>query len=332
MEFTDFRVVASDLASLIGVFGSKSQYNSLMKVWKKSSFKTSFVKDQSALNQWQSDQNHIVTMNVFATWQKLNDDISSCSSQESWTFLMKRATDILFQNPYISEIYLHLFTFLKEEDRLMLDKTRYFEYFNQSYDILEEFKNKYHEHSSKFQILLQSCRLNYTFKKRISCIYGCNAEKIFLGKFNQLHSSKILSHGEEFSKRMPDIDNISWSIDGKIDGIYESKLIEIKHRLDKLSPNVPLYEQIQICAYLFLTERKQGTIIQCVLQSNQSLYAESLNVDFSIDFWDKIVQHLSKCLRFIYCLHSQNLSRDCFLALDEISRFQIVERYVGSFH
>lgn len=76
---------------------------------------------------------------------------------------------------------------------------------------------------------------------------------------------------------------------GKVDGITEGgQLVEMKNRQRRLFPTVPVYEKVQVHAYMFLTDIKECRLIQRFKDTNDTTI-----VPFDEPFWEEIVRRLT---------------------------------------
>ena len=81
---------------------------------------------------------------------------------------------------------------------------------------------------------------------------------------------------------------------GKIDGIENNTLIEIKNRRNRLFSFIPLYEQIQIEIYFRLTNLDNGKLIQNY-NDTQSIFEIKKNDEL----WNTILQEINEACHII---------------------------------
>jgi len=84
-----------------------------------------------------------------------------------------------------------------------------------------------------------------------------------------------------------DLDKFTFNICGKIDGIENNELIEIKNRRNHLFTTIPIYEQIQTEIYFRLTNLNKGKLIQNY-NDTQSIFVININQEL----WDTILNEL----------------------------------------
>jgi hypothetical protein len=87
--------------------------------------------------------------------------------------------------------------------------------------------------------------------------------------------------------------NVEYFLSGYIDGVErnQNRVIEIKNRQHRFFNHVPLYEQVQCQAYLFLTELE-------VCEHTESYRGElkTTTLRFEPPFWNHIVQKLNRVI------------------------------------
>ena len=81
---------------------------------------------------------------------------------------------------------------------------------------------------------------------------------------------------------------------GKIDGIEDNQLIEIKNRRNRLFEYIPIYEQIQIEIYLRLTGLQTGKLIQNYNESTSEIIIKNNDT-----LWDDILQEIKTACTII---------------------------------
>ena len=91
-----------------------------------------------------------------------------------------------------------------------------------------------------------------------------------------------------------DIEPHSIYICGKIDGIENNSLIEIKNRRNRLFEFVPLYEKIQTEIYFRLTNLTHGKLIQ-----NYNDTQSSFEIEASDELWKTILSELVEACNII---------------------------------
>jgi hypothetical protein len=98
---------------------------------------------------------------------------------------------------------------------------------------------------------------------------------------------------------------------GKVDGITDDgTLVEVKNRQYKIFPIIPIYEKIQIHAYMFLT----GISICRYIQSFKEQDVEQVH-QFSHEFWKDIQEKCTDFVQLIDNLVTNEKMQDKLLTL-----------------
>ena len=104
--------------------------------------------------------------------------------------------------------------------------------------------------------------------------------------------------------------NVEYLLSGYIDGVErnQNRVIEIKNRQHRFFNHVPLYEQVQCQAYLFLTELE-------VCEHTESFRSElkTTTLRFEPFFWNHIVQRLNRVVLSLHWLLKDINLQDEFL-------------------
>ena len=106
-------------------------------------------------------------------------------------------------------------------------------------------------------------KVNQYLTGHINKTRGIVNENKIIEKYEKKNNTKIKDNNSKLYKmKLFDIDIHSIYICGKIDGIENNSLIEIKNRRNRLFEFIPLYEKIQTEIYFRLTNLTQGKLIQ----------------------------------------------------------------------
>lgn len=90
-------------------------------------------------------------------------------------------------------------------------------------------------------------------------------------------------HNSQFYKaNIGTAGNPCW-IGGRVDGLTDTKVIEVKCRRNRLFRWLPAYERLQICAYMYLTNRKECDLVQ--RYGNQT---STTTYRFDPEYWDQV--------------------------------------------
>lgn len=84
-------------------------------------------------------------------------------------------------------------------------------------------------------------------------------------------------------------------VGGRFDGVYqedgEKVVVEIKSRVKKLFGTVPEYEQVQLCAYMFILDARKGLLVERFCDEQNEL-----RCDFDPELWHRIESDLKETL------------------------------------
>lgn len=132
-------------------------------------------------------------------------------------------------------------------------------------------------------------------KDFINASRGIKQERITFESLKQKHpSAKLNTDGNLYQKtiNIPDTE-IEYMISGYIDGVElnNQRIIEIKSRQNRLFNHVPLYEQVQCQAYLFLT----GLTVCEHTESFRGIL-QSTTLHYEPIFWNHVIERLNKVI------------------------------------
>jgi len=117
---------------------------------------------------------------------------------------------------------------------------------------------------------------------------GIKNENKIIDKYQKKNNTKISNNNDCLYKmKLFDLDKFTFNICGKIDGIENNELIEIKNRRNHLFTTIPIYEQIQTEIYFRLTNLNKGKLIQNY-NDTQSIFVININQEL----WDTILNEL----------------------------------------
>ena len=141
---------------------------------------------------------------------------------------------------------------------------------------------------------------------------GIRHEKTTFETLQQLEPSAKFEADKNLYQRSVQIpgSDLEYLISGYIDGVErtQNRIIEIKNRQHRFFNQVPLYEQVQCQAYLFLTELD-------VCEHTESYRGElkSTTLRFEPVFWNHIVQRLNRVVLTLDGLLKDATLQDKFL-------------------
>jgi len=149
-------------------------------------------------------------------------------------------------------------------------------------------------------------------KDFINTSRGIKQEKTTFESLKQKHpSAKLNTDSNLYQKTIsiPDAE-IEYMISGYIDGVElnNQRIIEIKNRQSRLFNHVPLYEQVQCQAYLFLT----GLAVCEHTESFRGIM-QSTTLHYEPIFWNHVIERLNKVILAFDRLLKDTTVQDNFL-------------------
>lgn len=124
---------------------------------------------------------------------------------------------------------------------------------------------------------------------------GIVNEKKIINSYEKKNNTKISNNNSKLYKmKLFTIDNYEIYICGKIDGIENNELIEIKNRRNHLFEFIPIYEQIQTEIYFRLTNLTKGKLIQ-----NYNNTTSEFIISSNEDLWTTIKNDLNEACKII---------------------------------
>ena len=138
-------------------------------------------------------------------------------------------------------------------------------------------------------------KVNEYLTGHINKTRGIVNENKIIKKYEKKNNTKISDTNSKLYKmKLFDIEPHSIYICGKIDGIENNSLIEIKNRRNRLFEFVPLYEKIQTEIYFRLTNLTHGKLIQ-----NYNDTQSSFEIEASEELWNTILSELTDACNII---------------------------------
>lgn len=145
---------------------------------------------------------------------------------------------------------------------------------------------------------------------------GRSGEKEILDKLEQTRGVRIEQRNDRFLKSYISImskktgqERSGFLLGGRVDGVSsDGTLIEVKERRHKLFHEIPVYEKVQLHAYMCLTGKKECQLVQRYQEET-----DVSTVHFDDRFWyDVILRATTFCANFQAILNSE-ARQDVFL-------------------
>src|SRR5579872_6137545 len=234
---TKLSIFASNVSKLIGAMGSHSQLCEILAT--ASSLANSLDKDRelrskTSLSFGAKKEAILQDLDIDEAWKAIELDVPNCCFIEDIRNIERRCLDVMFGNPTMIGLMKHNeveIPHLDSDNALVLDTTAV--------------------ENPQFKELLSTCVS--VFRQQTSSArmtYGNAGEKDYVTTYNR-HAGegmKIHSREQPLSRKMKTktpLTGLIWQLSGKIDGMIEDQIVEIKHRNHKLMWPLPEYEVVQ---------------------------------------------------------------------------------------
>lgn len=297
------KISASQLAVLLGHFGPRQQYSKLV----------SLIPELKTESSCTPPPNFIIEANLQSEWEDLILRADMCCYQEELCELLNEAFQTLFWGPYICA----RIDAADPEPRIA-STLRNVDAYLQHFD---ELMNTLSPESILYANLQAAHQCFRRLKGRASKTYGIRGEAALHTIYNKVHETSIIKTNKLLSKTWGPY-TLSGIIDGTVDGI----VLEIKHRTKLIYSTIPVYERLQLHAYMYLTDTKSCRLLQCV-REHQTYYVEVQTIHFDTELWNTVEQSLSRIYELIKQLQGNPFGRECFQALDLDKKLTLIKKY-----
>lgn len=144
---------------------------------------------------------------------------------------------------------------------------------------------------------VSASELQRALEGEVACRMGSKLESAAINIYEEHNKVAVdqMQTGYKSSTLVTDLDN-KYIIYGRTDGIDDDTIIETKNRKNRFL-GVPLYEKVQIHAYMYITNKKKGKLLE-----NFNGDQREHIVVFDSDFWEEVIQKLSDAVDEIYDL------------------------------
>jgi len=335
------KVTASELGSLLGCFSRQRQCSSIINIWKKSRLPMMSNLNRDGMQMYHAKTQLLRNLGVKDVWDNLYKQANMVCTQEQLNMLMRAAFDCLYNSNYVrlkmSEAIQYIdspfVTFSSNfcyTIKQIISNCVQLETYQEALITLEEYNVNYDMFGLKILIdLLKMCACNMqAIRSTVNCSYGKNAEILYIKEYNQNMESGM----EQFlveTKVSPIQTKLgsNWYLEGRIDGkLPDGNLVEIKHRTGKGLSQIPIYELLQVHAYMYLFNKRYIKLVQCIRRENESV-SDTTIIFFNDDFWSQIMNRITKIFDFIEQLSSCDVAQECFFLLEEHQKIKLMEQH-----
>lgn len=103
--------------------------------------------------------------------------------------------------------------------------------------------------------------------------------------------------------KVMECEGVEWILQGRADALTQDKVIEVKNRKNRFMQ--PLYDLIQLQAYLYLYDREDGVLLERLSEENQETA-----VKFEVGFWiDDVIPGMKAFVEELHSIISKNKER-----------------------
>jgi len=353
MEHADFVIAASQIANALGLFTTQAQVTTISHIIKKSVHRDlvlnpetnpescAFIGSETYTNQRKYLQE---TLNVSVQWENLQTLSRECEFQEDLRELEQQAFQLLFFNRPVEQEVAHVIAYY--ESYAPVHKAAVLQLVHTLLETpesvwanvtaLETYKTAHRLDNlhDLLEMLTMSASLYRYVTSQASRCYGTRGEGKTISARNGLCPDKkyhIKQTNKTYFKKtglLTPIKQYEWAILGKIDGLANGVLFEIKHRKNTFFYPLPLYELIQIHAYMFLTDKSSCSLMQCARRRRAGVYSETAKIYFDADFWNDVLRCLKHLMAFIETLVSVPIAGEAFFRLPLCEKQKLLSKHV----
>jgi hypothetical protein len=346
-EYCHFQVTASSLSRLLGLFGTVSQVSEMCNIIRKSPHRALVTSEErnpgcggfSGSVMYKREQDYLERANLTSAWAQVRENAKNCVLKEHISILTADTRKLLFGTQYFLTSVHDVGNRLKADfqnlwtvtiyplinqictgDELALDTLRQVKIDNQL-DSLNTIIDLVDVNYRMLNYILRSARIQYGKKGESSFVEFFNASMQQDGQIKQQQKQVFAFSGLKTPKQ-----GFTWGIEGRLDGMIDGDIIEIKHRTIGLLAKIPLYDLIQVHAYMYIMKSPKTRLVQCIRSQNGCL-SDTQTVFFNEHFWSEIMQNLQRVMCFMEILVTCDIAWDSFIRCPE--KKTIIERYVG---
>lgn len=337
------KVSASELGTLLGCFGPQRQFSSIVSVWKKSGLVIDrFQIRKNNLHSYNHRNSILTQLHIKAEYHSLLSLSSEVKSQVQVAEVLGKGFQLLFQNSVVSSKISHGLLYLNGPSLTISERIR-----KETCDILGSFQRSSEDLSEKLQFLddiirdfnlfglqnvlttIKNCYGIWVgLRSNTNCSYGRNAESIYIRQYNNHMENEILQSTKVERATVSDAptsEGRDWHLEGRLDGkLRNGHLIEIKHRVGKGLAQIPIYELLQLHAYMYITSQSQIKLIQVVRVSETQTLEDSTVVFFNHEFWSIVKLKVAKIFSFIESLSVSKIAQQCFFLLNDTQKEDLI--------
>jgi len=341
---TELTISASEIGAVLGCFTRRCQYAAIVKLWKKTKLGITHQPNEF-LQFYQNRQYLLKSLNVENAWNAIYSKLSIVTTQEQIESVLQRGLQCLLNNEVMREHIRNAMSYvnssLMKQDHLkqyitdlLTNHIKHNQHFFETISDLDDNATSYNLWGLRPVIdVFKACsELLKSLTSATNCAYGRNGEQLYVSAYNESMDAAMVQPRDTQRRKSPHSthDGRDWHIDGRVDGYHPNKqLVEIKHRVGVGFHRIPVYELIQIHAYMFILDRSHIKLIQCIRRAAGTVEDTTI-VFYNDDFWQTIMRKITVVFNFIETLSSQPVGQDCFFLLPEDKKCALLEKHFPS--
>lgn len=140
---------------------------------------------------------------------------------------------------------------------------------------------------------------------------GTKNEDKGIKAYEQKTQQQTYGHNSKFYKANIGVPGQPCWIGGRVDGLTDTKVIEVKCRRNRLFRWLPAYERVQLACYMSLTNRKE-----CDLVQRHGDQTSTTTYQFDPGYWDEVCDEIRAFQRDLYAVLTDHDAQDDLL--DEV--------------
>lgn len=141
----------------------------------------------------------------------------------------------------------------------------------------------------------------------------------------------ISENNSKYYKKLISSQPFEWGIGGKIDGLRDGELIEIKNRKSHIYDPLPVYDVIQLQCYIQILDLSKATLIQSLATENNTFVTKETVLQRDNTYWNEtIIPKLTEFVHAFYVFVNDPLQQDRFLQTSDNRKSVLLNSFIKS--
>lgn len=203
-------------------------------------------------------------------------------------------------------------------------------------EALQKTKNQEESNLNQASVELQTVETTWTnFKETKKDMISQKQTEFGKQKEESLISSQVLGsiseNNSKYYKKVLSTLPFVWGVGGKIDGLRDGELIEIKNRKSHIYDPLPNYDVIQLQCYMQILDLSKATLIQSLATENNTFVTKETVLHRDDAMWkDIIVPKLTEFVNTFYGFIHDPLLQDQFLQTPDNRKSVLLNSFMKS--